>query len=109
MGPWLGLTLGAVLLGAAALWRLRQSGWGLGDGFLIRSRGGAATIEVRGLVPRSKVLEIQEFCRRDLRVQGPFSIRGRWGPGGRLELRWTGRSSPAQRQQARNYLLDCLK
>jgi len=107
------LAAGVVLLGVLAIlvgWVNRAGGWlWNGDGFLIRGRGRFQAVEVRGAVPKSKVQEIREFCHRDLKSDRPFSIRGSWGPEGRLSLRWTGQLTPAQRQRARNFLIDCLK
>jgi hypothetical protein len=81
---------------------------GLGSsGFLIRSRAGGK-VEVRGRVPKGKVLEIQEFCARNLGPSQSFTIRGAWGPGKTLTLRWTGSLSLAERQRARNFLIQCL-
>lgn len=102
----------AVVLIALAVALVRRGVWVGGlrsdSDFLIRSRSGGA-IEVRGCVPKSKVPEIQEFCTRDLASDRPFAIRGRWGPGRSLNLDWSGGLSSAQRQRARNYLLQCLR
>lgn len=102
----------AVVLVALAVALVRRGVWVGGlrsdSDFLIRSRAGG-TIEVRGCVPKSKVPEIQEFCVRDLASDRPFAIRGTWGPGGSLNLCWSGDLSSAQRQRARNFLLECLR
>ncbi|AGA27410.1 hypothetical protein [Singulisphaera acidiphila] len=106
-----GAIVGIIVLAAAAtLVALHRAGWmtGVGpNGFLIRYRT-AGSIDVRGHVPRSKVLEIKEFCARNLASDRPFTIRGTWGAGKTLTLRWTGGLSPAQRQRARNFLIQCL-
>ncbi|WP_406695269.1 hypothetical protein V5E97_29965 [Singulisphaera sp. Ch08] len=77
------------------------------NGFLIRSRTNGL-IDIRGRVPRSKVLEIKEFCTQDLASDRPFTIRGNWGAGKILTLRYTGGLNPAQQQRARNFLIQCL-
>lgn len=102
-----GITVVASVV-ALVVWQ--RSGLGLGpgsSGFLIRSRTGG-TIDVRGRVPQSKVREIQEFCVRSLPSDRPFTIRGSWGEGKTLSLRWTGDLNPAQRQRTRNFLIQCL-
>jgi hypothetical protein len=94
----------------ATLVTLDRAGWMAGpgsNGFLIRSRTGGS-IDVRGRVPKSKVLEIKEFCVRNLTSDRPFTIRGTWGSGKTLTLRYSGGLSPAQRQRARNFLIQCL-
>jgi len=101
-----------VLIALAAVALARRRGWrldpGSGAGFVIRSRAGGV-VEVRGAVPKSKILEIQEFCTRDLDLERPFAIRGSWGAGRSLNLCWTGDFSAAQRQRTRNFLLQCLR
>jgi hypothetical protein len=107
-----GVAVGVVVLVLIALLAplvrsVMMRGLGADSGFLIRRKAGGA-IDVRGRVPRSKVPEIQEFCRRTLASGRPYTIRGMWGPGRSLNIRWTGDLSPAQRQRTRNYLLQCL-
>jgi hypothetical protein len=104
------LSLLVLLLGvptAALGWRLATFGLGLGSDFVIRYRGGGRA-DVKGRIPRSKVSEILEFCTRDLDPETPFSVRGTWGPNRRLQLRWSGRLDPSQRQRVRNFLVQCL-
>lgn len=105
VGAVLGILFGLVLAGLA--WRLLMTGLGLGSDFVIRYRGPGRVV-VRGRVARSQVGAILEFCSRDLHAEGPFAVRGSWGPNRSLRLRWTGRLTPAQRQRVRNFLLQCL-
>ncbi|SIO59293.1 hypothetical protein SAMN05444166_5994 [Singulisphaera sp. GP187] len=94
----------------AALVVGRRASWLAGtgsNGFLIRYRT-RDSIDVRGRVPKGKVLEIKEFCVRNLAADRPFTIRGTWGPGKTLSLRCTGALSAAERQRARNFLIQCL-
>lgn len=102
--------LAIVLIVPLALlaWRLLSAGVGLGGDFVIRYRK-TGEITVRGRIPRAKIGTIREFCRQDLDATGAFTIRGWWGPNRLLRLRCTGRLSPGQRQQVRNFLAQCLR
>lgn len=89
-------------------WLGRCAGW-LGDSdFEIRHRPGARTT-VRGRLPRAKVGGIAEFFNRDLAPAGPVTVRGRWGPGRSLRLEFAGPIGAADRQRARNFLMEHLR
>src|SRR5947209_6554477 len=96
LGPVLLVVLGVPLAGLA--WQLSKNARGGSAGFVIRGRGGER-VEVRGRLPRSKTSEIQDFCRRHLGQVGVFTVRGSWGPGRVLQLRWTGHLTPGERQR----------
>src|SRR5262249_34106884 len=99
--------LAMAVLGALALAVVARAGVGLGADFEgRRDRRGAGT--VRGRVPRAKVGALPEFFARDLGGPGAVSVRGRFGPGGALRLRFAGRLDPARRQRVRNFLIDLL-
>jgi hypothetical protein len=92
---------------AVAVTALVRSGAGLGADFAIRHRPGAGTT-VRGRVPASKVGAIAAFFDRDLRPGRAVTVRGTWGPGRTLRLRFSGALSALQQQRARNFLVDHL-
>lgn len=99
-GRSLGDRVGAWLGRCAAL---------LGDAdFVIRHRPGSRTT-VRGRLPRAKVGAIAEFFSRDLDPRGPVTVRGHWGPGRSLRLEFAGPLGAADRQRARNFLLEHLR
>lgn len=100
------LALGIPL--AALVWQLVNAGLDLGADFVIRRRGRDRVV-IRGRIARGKVLAIREFCARDLADMGPFAVRGRWGPGRLLQLRWSGRLDSGQRQRVRNFLVEVLR
>jgi hypothetical protein len=80
---------------------------GPGADFEIRYRPGGR-VEVRGRIPRAKVGEIRAFFGRDLAAGDAGAVRGWFGPGRTLRLRFRGGLSPAQRQRARNFLMGQL-
>jgi hypothetical protein len=87
---------------------LVRIGPGLGADFEIRHRPGGR-VEVRGRIPASKVGTIRAFFARDLQAECAGRVRGSYGPGRVLRLRFVGGLSPAQRQQARNFLIEHLR
>jgi hypothetical protein len=87
---------------------LARAAAGVGADFAIRYRPRAGTT-VRGRVPRAKVGAIAAFFDRDLRPDASVVVRGAWGPGRVLRLRFSGRLTPAQQQRARNFLVDHLR
>lgn len=95
------------IVGAVVL-VLARSRWGSGADFTIRYRPGTGTT-VRGQIATSKRAGINAFFARDLRPSGPVTVQGDRGPGPSLRLRFQGPLSPAQQQQARNFLLDHLR
>jgi hypothetical protein len=96
-----------VIVAAVGFVLVRSKG-SLGADFTIRYRPGLGTT-VRGQVPTSKRAGINAFFARDLRPKGPVTVQGNRGPGRSLRLRFTGPLSPAQQQQARNFLLEHLR
>jgi hypothetical protein len=93
---------------APSRWRLWLGiGLGLGTDFQIVRVGESVT--VRGRVARSKVPAVAEFARRDLDGVGPFAIAGTFGPGRSIRFRWAGRLGAADRQRARNVLIELLR
>jgi len=100
--------LGAILITGVVLWGLMQVGLNLSADFVIRSRGGGR-VSVRGRIPAGKVPAIREFFARDLGASGPVTVRGSFGGGRAVRLRFSGRLSPGQQQRARNFLVDHLR
>jgi hypothetical protein len=98
----------AVLLTAAVLTALIRTGLGLGTDFVIKSQG-RGQVTVRGRIPLGKVAGIREFFTRDLARAGPVTVRGSFGRGRALKLRFSGRLSTGQQQRARNFLVDHLR
>jgi hypothetical protein len=106
-----GWLVGFVLLGVPLFGLTRHLlvvGLGLGSDFVVR-RGRNGQVVVRGRIPKSKVLEIKEFCSRDLAGIGAFAVRGTWGPGRTLALRWSGLPAVGPRQRVRNFLVELLR
>lgn len=96
-----------VIVAAVVVVLFRSKG-GIGADFTIRYRPGSGTT-VRGQVPTSKRAGINAFFARDLRPVGPVTVQGYRGPRRSLRLRFNGPLSPAQQQQARNFLLEHLR
>jgi hypothetical protein len=81
---------------------------GLGADFTIELRRDGRVL-VRGRVSAGKAGAIRSFFARDLGVRHPVSVRGSFGPGRTLRLQFSGRLTPGQRQQARNFLSELLR
>jgi hypothetical protein len=76
--------------------------------FVIR-RGNGRPVQVRGRVAAAKRGTIKAFCEQDLGATVSFTVRGSFGPGRALRLRFSGGLSPAQRQRVRNFLVETLR
>jgi hypothetical protein len=102
--------LSSVLLIAAvaALLALVGAGLWLRADFVIKRRSGGRVL-VSGRIAAAKVGAIKEFFRRDLDTPHAVTVRGSYGPGRRLRLRFSGRLSPAERQRIRNFLIAHLR
>jgi len=102
--------LPSVLLVAigVALVALAGAGLWLRADFVIKRRSGV-TVLVHGRIAAGKVGAIKEFFRRDLDTTHAVTVRGSYGPGRRLRLRFFGRLSPAERQRIRNFLISHLR
>jgi hypothetical protein len=87
------------LLAAAVVWYLLRSD------FVIRVRQGR--VECRGRIPAARQPELTEFLLRDLNLDGPVRIAGRW-QAGRLVLSCRGLDK-GQQQRVRNFLLTRLR
>ena len=98
------LTAGAL----AVIASLIRAGVSLSSDFVIRHRPGAGT-KVRGRVPAAKVGAIAEFFARDLKANGPVTVRGSLRPGQPLQLRISGALDAFRRQRIRNFLLELLR
>jgi hypothetical protein len=96
----------AVAATIAALVRAGM-GLGLGSDLLIRWRPGRGVV-VRGRIPEAKAAQIRSFFAHDLRAPGSVTVRGSFGPGRSLRLRFSGGLSPGDRQRVRNFLVDLL-
>ncbi|HEV3121274.1 MAG TPA: hypothetical protein VGY53_05205 [Isosphaeraceae bacterium] len=66
-------------------------------------------VRVKGRIPNSKVGSIKGFFARDLGASGAVKVRGLFGPGRVLKLRFSGPLSAGQRQRVRNFLVDQLR
>lgn len=108
--PVAALVVALGIVGVALVrWRDRIAG--MGADFVIHHRPGAgATTAVRGRIPGARVGALRAFFERDLRPQGPVTVRGTWGPppARTLRLQISGPLDAGQRQRLRNVLLDLL-
>lgn len=99
-----GLAVVAVLTLAGLL----RAGMGPGSDFVIQYRPGGR-LKVRGQVAASRVGGIKSFFENDLRPERSVTVRGTFGPGRSLRLRFSGGLSGPQQQQARNFLIEHLR
>jgi hypothetical protein len=98
------LALGAIVFALG----LASVGLGQRAHFVIHHVPGRE-VRVRGRIPLSKVGSIKGFFARDLGASGAVKVRGLFGPGRALKLRFSGPLSPGQRQRVRNFLVDQLR
>lgn len=70
-------------------------------------RGGR--VEVRGRIPKANVGEIRTFFARDFPADRAGTVRGWFGPGGTLRVRFRGGLVPGERQRVRNFLMERLR
>jgi hypothetical protein len=101
--PWILLLMGIfVCLAVAAVWATRSAD------FVIQ-RGRGRPVRVRGRIAVAKQGAIKSFFNQDLGAPSSFAVRGNFGPGRVLRLRFSGQLTPAQRQRVRNFLLENLR
>lgn len=107
MNGWIaGLVVAAVVV--PVLIGLVRAGRGLGSDFTIRYRPGRGTT-VSGRVAPGKLGAVASFFDHDLRPGRAVTVRGTWGPNRLPRLTISGDLSAAQKQRARNFLIDHLR
>lgn len=104
------LLLGVFLVAgtlAAILALVRARGKSRAD-FEIR-HGPGGRVEVRGMVPQSKIPGIRAFFLEDLGRMDSGRVRGTFSPERLLRLEFQGGLNPTQRQRVRNFLMEHLR
>jgi hypothetical protein len=100
---WVFVLVAVVIGGAALAYWVAQSA-----DFVIR-RGRDRKVRMTGRIAASKRGAIKAFFDQDFGATDSFTVRGSFGPGRAVKLRFSGRLSRAQQQRARNFLVAHLR